>query len=131
LSDNSHNEAVYKGLHGTFLFVRNLTPGTVDGFDQTFKPATLDGGFSELNIPAGFVPLYRQHRQQSVCDLRQEECAEERYLDRWVWSIVFGAFRNFDAGTLYCCTTGPDQQHNGLFGKIVAKPRTESVMNMH
>jgi hypothetical protein len=35
-----------------------LTPGTVDGFDQTFKPATLDGGFSELNIPAGFVPLY-------------------------------------------------------------------------
>jgi hypothetical protein len=42
--------------------------------------------------------------------------------------IVFGTLRNFDADALYC--TEPNQQQNVLFGKIVAKPRTESVMNV-
>ena len=38
-----------------------------------------------------------------------------------LWSIVFGTFLNSDADTLYF-TAGPNQQQNGLFGRIVAQP---------
>ena len=61
--DNSANGAVYKGLafgtnvHGNFLFATNFGAGTVEVYDQTFKPATLDGNFSDPNIPAGFAPF--------------------------------------------------------------------------
>jgi uncharacterized protein (TIGR03118 family) len=41
-----------------------------------------------------------------------------------LWSIVFGTFLNSDADTLYF-TAGPDQQRDGLFGKILARPRTD------
>jgi uncharacterized protein (TIGR03118 family) len=41
-----------------------------------------------------------------------------------LWSIVFGTFLNSDADTLYF-TAGPDQQRDGLFGRIVAQPRTD------
>jgi hypothetical protein len=38
-----------------------------------------------------------------------------------LWSIVFGTFLNSDADTLYF-TAGPNQQQNGLFGRITAGP---------
>jgi uncharacterized protein (TIGR03118 family) len=38
-----------------------------------------------------------------------------------LWSIVFGTFRNSDADTLYF-TAGPNNQTNGLFGKVEARP---------
>ncbi len=34
-----------------------------------------------------------------------------------LWSIVFGTFLNSGTDTLYF-TAGPNQQQNGLFGKI-------------
>jgi uncharacterized protein (TIGR03118 family) len=38
-----------------------------------------------------------------------------------LWAIVYGTFLNSDADTLYF-TAGPNNQTNGLFGKIVAHP---------
>ena len=61
--NNSGSGAVYKGLafatnvHGTFLFATNIFAGTVDVFDKNFKPALLDGDFSDPTIPAGFAPF--------------------------------------------------------------------------
>jgi uncharacterized protein (TIGR03118 family) len=61
--DNSSRGAVYKGLafatnkHGNFLFATNFSAGTVEVYDSTFKPATLDGNFSDPDIPSGFAPF--------------------------------------------------------------------------
>jgi uncharacterized protein (TIGR03118 family) len=61
--DNSSKGAVYKGLafgtnkHGNFLFATNFAAGTVEVYDQAFKPATLDGAFTDPDIPAGFAPF--------------------------------------------------------------------------
>jgi uncharacterized protein (TIGR03118 family) len=61
--NNSAAGAVYKGLafgtnvHGNFLFATNLFAGTVEVYDSTFAPATLDGNFSDPDIPAGFAPF--------------------------------------------------------------------------
>jgi uncharacterized protein (TIGR03118 family) len=55
--------AVYKGLalgnnvSGVFLYATNFRSGKVDVFDSNFKPATLSGGFSDPNLPAGFAPF--------------------------------------------------------------------------
>jgi uncharacterized protein (TIGR03118 family) len=38
-----------------------------------------------------------------------------------LWTIVYGTFLNSDADTLYF-TAGPNNQTNGLFGKILARP---------
>jgi uncharacterized protein (TIGR03118 family) len=61
--DNSGKGAVYKGLafgtnvHGNFLFATNFAAGTVEAYDANFAPATLDGTFSDPDIPAGFAPF--------------------------------------------------------------------------
>jgi uncharacterized protein (TIGR03118 family) len=66
--DNSTNPtadsgAVYKGLtlgsnsNGNFLFATNFRAGTVDVFDKNFARVTLQGGFTDPNIPAGFAPF--------------------------------------------------------------------------
>jgi uncharacterized protein (TIGR03118 family) len=61
--DNSGKGAVYKGLafgtnkHGNFLFATNFAAGTVEVFDKNFAPTTLDGNFSDPDIPAGFAPF--------------------------------------------------------------------------
>jgi uncharacterized protein (TIGR03118 family) len=61
--DRSGTGAVYKGLafgtnkHGNFLFATNFSAGTVEVFDKNFAPATLDGNFTDPNIPAGFAPF--------------------------------------------------------------------------
>jgi uncharacterized protein (TIGR03118 family) len=61
--DNSAKGAVYNGLafgtnkHGNFLFATNFAAGTVEVYDKNFAPATLDGNFSDPDIPAGFAPF--------------------------------------------------------------------------
>src|SRR5207244_13491309 len=60
-ADNSAARAVYKALvfgtnpHGVFLFATNFRVGTVDVFDNNYKPVTTDGGFEDPSIPAGFA----------------------------------------------------------------------------
>ncbi len=64
--DNSDggNGAVYKGATlGTdsnnrqLLYVANFRAGTVDVFDNQFKPTTVSGGFTAPNVPTGFAPF--------------------------------------------------------------------------
>src|SRR5262249_49584730 len=61
--NNSASEAIYKGLaigfnaSGAFLFATNFHAGTVDVFDQNFKPVQTPGGFVDPDIPAGFAPF--------------------------------------------------------------------------
>jgi uncharacterized protein (TIGR03118 family) len=61
--DNSGKGAVYKGLafgtnvHGNFLFATNFAAGTVEVYNSTFALTTLDGSFSDPDIPAGFAPF--------------------------------------------------------------------------
>jgi uncharacterized protein (TIGR03118 family) len=61
--DNSGKGAVYKGLafatnkHGNFLFATNFATGAVEVYDKNFAPATLDGNFSDPEIPSGFAPF--------------------------------------------------------------------------
>ncbi len=66
--DNSVNPtpaagAVYKGLalgtnaKGNFLFATNFRAGMVEVYDSKFAPATLDGGFADPDLPAGFAPF--------------------------------------------------------------------------
>jgi uncharacterized protein (TIGR03118 family) len=66
--DNSVNPtpaigAVYKGLalgtnaHGNFLFATNFRAGMVEVYDGKFALATLDGSFTDPDLPAGFAPF--------------------------------------------------------------------------
>jgi uncharacterized protein (TIGR03118 family) len=64
--DNSSPEetrAIYKGLAlaangtGNFLYATDFHNGKIDVFDDTFKPATLPGSFSDPLQPAGFGPF--------------------------------------------------------------------------
>jgi len=60
---NGQPGAVYKGLaygtnvHGNFIFATNFRAGTVEAYNQNFKRTTLDGNFTDPNIPAGFAPF--------------------------------------------------------------------------
>jgi len=67
-ADESMSGAVYKGLafavnaKGPFLFAPNFNKGTVDvfgpnGADGMFTKATLDGNFTDPEIPAGYAPF--------------------------------------------------------------------------
>jgi uncharacterized protein (TIGR03118 family) len=62
--DNSSSGAVYKGLAlatdpagNTFLYAADFGRGTIDVFDQNFKPAERAGFFQDPNIPDGFAPF--------------------------------------------------------------------------
>jgi uncharacterized protein (TIGR03118 family) len=67
-ADESSSGAVYKGLafavnaKGAFLFATNFSNGTVDvfgpnGTDGMFTKVTLDGDFTDPEIPAGYAPF--------------------------------------------------------------------------
>jgi uncharacterized protein (TIGR03118 family) len=67
-ADESSTGAVYKGLafavnaKGAFLFATNFRNGTVDvfgpnGVDGMFTKVTLDGHFTDPQIPAGYAPF--------------------------------------------------------------------------
>jgi len=61
--DNSAAGAVYKGLasgsnsSGNFLYATNFRTGKVDVFDRNFNPATLQGNFTDPNLPASYAPF--------------------------------------------------------------------------
>ncbi|NYF77806.1 TIGR03118 family protein [Granulicella arctica] len=61
--DNSAANAVYTDIAldpsaaGTVLLATNFGKGaSVEVYDQTFKPATLTGSFTDPNVPAGYAP---------------------------------------------------------------------------
>lgn len=60
--NNSSSGAVYTGLAilnsggNTDLLLANYGKGTVDVYDQNFKPTTLSGSLTDPNLPASFVP---------------------------------------------------------------------------
>ena len=67
-ADESSSGAVYKGLafavnaKGAFLFATDFHNGTVDvfgpnGADGMFTKVTVDGGFSDPEIPSGYAPF--------------------------------------------------------------------------
>lgn len=61
--DNSAAGAVYKGLafgtnvRGNFLFATNFNSGKVEAYDNKFAPATLDGSFTDPQLPQGYAPF--------------------------------------------------------------------------
>src|SRR5207249_12215178 len=61
--DNSASGAVYKGLaegfttSGAFLYATNFHAGTVDVFDQNFRPVNVLVAFRDPRIPAGYAPF--------------------------------------------------------------------------
>jgi uncharacterized protein (TIGR03118 family) len=61
--DNSPGGAVYKGLalsaggSGQLLYATDFHNARVDVFDSKFAPVTSDGGFTDVNLPAGFAPF--------------------------------------------------------------------------
>jgi uncharacterized protein (TIGR03118 family) len=56
-------DAVYKGLaiaqssQGPTIYAANFHAGTIDVFDQNFKPVTMPGAFTDPNIQDGFAPF--------------------------------------------------------------------------
>lgn len=62
--DNSATGAVYKGLTlatdpagHSFLYAADFGRGTIDVFDEDFKPVALPGSFQDPNLPNGFAPF--------------------------------------------------------------------------
>src|SRR5262245_22758189 len=66
--DNSPSGAVYTGLAlaadpagRSFLYAADFSRGTIDVFDQDFRPVVLPGSFQDPNLPAGFAPFNIQY----------------------------------------------------------------------
>ena len=66
--DNSSSGAVYKGLalvrgpaDHSFLYAADFGRGSIDVFDQNFKPVALPGSFQDANLPDGFSPFNIQN----------------------------------------------------------------------
>jgi uncharacterized protein (TIGR03118 family) len=63
MADNSAANAVYKGLAlnpsatAPLLYAANFRSGKIDVFSGTFAAATVPGGFTDPNLPAGFAPF--------------------------------------------------------------------------
>jgi len=66
--DNSSVGAVYKGLAlatdaagQSFLYAADFGRGTIDVFDQDFRPIARPGSFQDPNLPDGFAPFNIQN----------------------------------------------------------------------
>jgi uncharacterized protein (TIGR03118 family) len=78
-------DAIYKGLailsspKGSLLYAANFHAGTIDVFDDAFKPVTVPGGFKDPNLPAGFAPFNVQDfgHVLLVAYAKQDEDAED------------------------------------------------------
>jgi uncharacterized protein (TIGR03118 family) len=61
--DNSASGAVYKGLAlgtsalGNVLYATNFHTGSIDVFDATFAPVSLDGNFVDKHAASGYAPF--------------------------------------------------------------------------
>src|SRR6185437_5859696 len=59
--------AVYTGLaignngSGNFLYAANFAAGHIDVFNSSFASASVSGGFTDPNLPAGYVPYNIQN----------------------------------------------------------------------
>jgi uncharacterized protein (TIGR03118 family) len=66
--DNSSSGAVYTGLAlaalpgGSFLYAADFSRGTIDVFDQDFRPVVRPGSFQDPNLPSGFAPFNVQNQ---------------------------------------------------------------------
>jgi uncharacterized protein (TIGR03118 family) len=65
--DNSSSGSDYKGLalaytggHG-YLYAADFSHGTIDVFDQNFRPVVRPGAFQDPNLPSGFAPFNIQN----------------------------------------------------------------------
>ena len=52
---------------GVFIYATNFRCGTVDVFDETFKPATLRGSFHDPDIPDRFGPVLESQISGGIC----------------------------------------------------------------
>jgi uncharacterized protein (TIGR03118 family) len=66
--DNSSSGADYKGLAlaaepggETFLYAADFSHGTIDVFDQAFRPVVRPGAFQDPNLPDGYAPFNIQN----------------------------------------------------------------------
>ncbi|MBI1918732.1 MAG: TIGR03118 family protein [Planctomycetes bacterium] len=66
--DNSSSGAVYTGLAlaadpagHRFLYAADFSRGTIDVFDQAFRPVVRPGSFQDPNLPDGFAPFNIQN----------------------------------------------------------------------
>jgi uncharacterized protein (TIGR03118 family) len=61
--DNSAAGTVYKGMaiataaQGPLLYLANFSYGKIDVLDTNFKLTTVPGGFTDINLPAGYAPF--------------------------------------------------------------------------
>jgi uncharacterized protein (TIGR03118 family) len=49
--------AIGRNAAGQYLYAANFRAATIDVFDAAFNPVTLDGSFTDQQIPAGFAPF--------------------------------------------------------------------------
>jgi uncharacterized protein (TIGR03118 family) len=66
--DNSSLGAVYTGLalatdqaEQSFLYAADVRHGSIDMFDQDFRPVSHPGAFQDPNLPSGFIPFNIQN----------------------------------------------------------------------
>jgi uncharacterized protein (TIGR03118 family) len=65
--NNSSKGAIYTGLaigasgSNTYLYAANINSGTIDVFDSSYAPVTLQNAFQDSQIPAGYVPFNVQY----------------------------------------------------------------------
>jgi uncharacterized protein (TIGR03118 family) len=66
--DNSSFKAVYTGLalatdpaDRSFLYAADFSRGTIDVFDQDFRPVVRPGSFQDPNLPDGYAPFNIQN----------------------------------------------------------------------
>jgi uncharacterized protein (TIGR03118 family) len=94
------------------------------GFGQ-FGGDILIGNFGNAGRYAGQINAFDSHGKfrDELRDQQRRPIAIDG-----LWALVFGTFRNSDADTLYF-TAGPNNQTNGLFGKITPVP--DDVASAH
>ena len=88
-----------------------------------FSGAILIGNFGSTGQFAGWINAFAGGNDNDFLGELRDANHKPISIDG-LWSLVFGTFLNSDADTLYF-TAGPNQQQNGLFGKIVAQPDTD------
>lgn len=90
-----------------------------------FSGSILVGNFGSQGQFAGWINAFSGGNDNDFLGALRDANHKPLSIDG-LWSIVFGTFANSDADTLYF-TAGPNQQTNGLFGRIMAQPRASEA----
>jgi len=93
-----------------------------------FSGAILIGNFGFQGDASGWINAFSGGQDNTFLGPLRDAQGKPISIDG-LWSIVFGTFLNSDADTLYF-TAGPNQQTNGLFGKIIAQPSADNGQAM-